>query len=223
MSKLLKTVILGAPASGKGTISTRIISKFNFEHISVGDKLRLEIKNNTSLGIEAKKYVSSGALLPDSLVTQFVNEQIRKLGTKTWLLDGFPRSLSQAEALWELHHLDLVLNLDVPFDVIISRAKNRWVHLPSGRVYNLDFNAPKVFGKDDVTGDALVQRNDDRPEVLMKRLEVYDRLTKPVLDFYQKFNILQSFSGRTSDEIWPQIVQYLNEFLGNAQVVKKQA
>ncbi|KAF5281882.1 hypothetical protein FQR65_LT14465 [Abscondita terminalis] len=147
----------------------------------------------------------------------------RRNTTRNWLLDGFPRTLLQAEALSETHNLDLVLNLEVPFDVIISRAKNRWVHTPSGRVYNIDFNAPKVFGKDDLTGEDLVQRYDDRPEVVLKRLEIYDRLTHPVIEFYRKLDILYSFSGNTSDEIWPHVVSCLDGFLKSAEVAKERA
>ncbi|KAK5638107.1 hypothetical protein RI129_012402 [Pyrocoelia pectoralis] len=214
---IFKAVILGAPASGKGTISSRIINKFNFEHISVGDRLRLQIKNNTKLGVEAKRYVENGNLLPDSLMTKFVNNEL-KHANKNWLLDGFPRTLPQAHSLWESHKLDIVINLNVPFDVIIDRAKGRWIHLSSGRAYNLDFNAPKVFGKDDVTGEPLIQREDDQPEVVRKRLEVYQEITRPVIEFYQTTDILQHFEGRTSDEIWPKVVNCLNAYLSDKRI-----
>ncbi|KAB0791047.1 hypothetical protein PPYR_02847 [Photinus pyralis] len=217
MAQLFKAVILGAPASGKGTISSRIISKFNFEHISVGDRLRLQIKNKTPLGTEAKQYIDRGTLVPDTLMTKFVAGELAVVN-KSWLLDGFPRTLAQAHSLWDLHKLDIVINLDVPFDVIVDRAKGRWIHLASGRVYNSDFNAPKVFGKDDVTGEALVQREDDRPDVVRRRLDVYREVTRPVIEFYQKVDIVQNFEGRTSDEIWPKVVDCLNAYVTDKKI-----
>ncbi|EFA06480.1 GTP:AMP phosphotransferase AK3, mitochondrial [Tribolium castaneum] len=212
-TKLFKSVILGAPASGKGTISSRIVKNFNLEHISSGDKLRLNIQNQTPVGKEVAKYLQSGQLVPDDLMIKFITGEIQAVGNKPWLLDGFPRTVTQAGALWSVQTLDVVLNLVVPFDVIIERVKGRWVHLPSGRVYNTDFNAPKVPGKDDVTGEDLVQREDDKPEVVRKRLEHYEKLTRPVVDYYRDKGVLQEFQGNTSDEIWPKVLDCLATYI----------
>nr|AEE61758.1 unknown [Dendroctonus ponderosae] len=142
---------------------------------------------------------------------KFISEELNKI-RPVWLLDGFPRTVAQAKALWEIYRLDVALNLVVPFPVIIDRVKGRWVHLPSGRVYNEGFNSPKVPGKDDVTGEPLIQREDDKPEVVQKRLEQYDQLTRPVIEFYRDKGILQEFSGNTSDEIWPKVLDSLATF-----------
>ncbi|XP_072935836.1 GTP:AMP phosphotransferase AK3, mitochondrial [Epargyreus clarus] len=212
-AKLLKTLILGAPASGKGTISSRIVKKYNVEHVSSGDKLRDHIEKQTELGKEVKKYLNEGKLVPDDVMIKFMITELKKVDNKPWLLDGFPRTIGQANALWKVQPVDVVLNLVVPFEVIIDRVKNRWVHLPSGRVYNIGFNTPKVMGKDDVTGEDLVQRPDDKPEAVQKRLEIYESVTQPVIDFYKKKGILKEFEGRTSDEIWPKVTAYLDPIL----------
>lgn len=209
-SKLLKILILGAPASGKGTISSRIVKKYNVEHVSSGDKLRDHIEKQTDLGKEVKLYLNEGKLVPDEVMIKFMLTELKKVADKPWLLDGFPRTVAQANALWKIQPVDVVLNLVVPFEVIIDRVKNRWVHLPSGRVYNIGFNTPKVEGKDDETGEPLVQRPDDKPEAVRQRLEIYDSLTRPVIDFYKAKNILKEFEGRTSNEIWPKVTAYLD-------------
>lgn len=211
-SKVFKALILGAPASGKGTISSRIVKTFNIEHISSGDKLRLHIKNQTSLGKEAETFIKNGQLVPDPTMIKFIKNEINQIGERSWLLDGFPRTLQQAESLWAEKKVDVALNLIVPFEIIINRVKGRWVHIPSGRVYNDDFNAPKVPGRDDATGDILIQREDDKPEVVRKRLEAYEELTRPVIEYYQKLGILQEFRGNTSDEIWPKVLKFLNSY-----------
>ncbi|XP_048004546.1 GTP:AMP phosphotransferase AK3, mitochondrial [Leguminivora glycinivorella] len=208
--KLLKALILGAPASGKGTISSRIVKKYNIAHVSSGDKLREHIEHQTDLGKEVKKYLNEGKLVPDDLIIKFMITELKKVENKPWLLDGFPRTVAQANALWKTQPVDVVLNLVVPFEVIIDRVKNRWVHLPSGRVYNIGFNTPKNPGKDDITNEDLVQRPDDRPEAVRQRLEIYDGITRPVIDFYKEKGILKEFEGRTSDEIWPKVVAYLD-------------
>lgn len=162
-TKMFKAVILGAPASGKGTISSRIVKKFNLVHVSSGDQLRLNIQKKTgnllniqyvyflitpyfllhaAIGLEAEKYIKQGKLVPDELMINFIKSTIKNVNKL--LLDGFPRTVSQAQSLWKEEKLDLVLNLVVPFDVIIERVKGRWIHLPSGRVYNIGFNSPKV-------------------------------------------------------------------------------
>ncbi|KAL1492819.1 hypothetical protein ABEB36_011001 [Hypothenemus hampei] len=211
-TKLFKSVILGAPASGKGTISARIVNTFNLEHISSGDKLRQNIQKKTEVGLEAQKYIKEGKLVPDDVMIKFISQELNSV-RPVWLLDGFPRTVAQAKALWEIHNLDVALNLIVPFPVIIDRVKGRWVHLPSGRVYNEGFNSPKVPGKDDITGEPLIQRDDDLPEVVQKRLEQYEKLTRPVIEFYREKGILQEFAGNTSNEIWPKVLDCLTTYL----------
>ena len=170
-----KIVIMGAPASGKvvimffffkrfqftklfyyqGTISERIIKNFNFTHLACGDILRKNIEQKTVLGLEAQTYINKGQLAPDSLVIKCILDQIKDIPNSekvSLLLDGFPRTINQAKELDAKEKIDAVINLAVPFDVIIDRVKGRWVHLASGRVYNVDFNMPKVPFKDDVTG-----------------------------------------------------------------------
>lgn len=148
---------------------------------------------------------------------KFIAQELRKQNSDSWLLDGFPRTIEQAKAFWKIQKIDLALNLIVPFDVIIERVKHRWIHLASGRVYNTDFNPPKVPGKDDITGENLVQRKDDDPEVVLKRLKLYEELTKPVIEFYRRQGILKDFEGKTSDEIWPKVQDCLNKYIKKSQ------
>lgn len=123
---------------------------------------------------------------------------------------GFPRTVPQAEALFKIEPVDVVLNLDVPFDIIVSRIASRWLHPGSGRVYNMEFNPPKVAGKDDLTGEPLVQRDDDKPETVQARLTQYQQLTEPVLQFYREKDLLEEFKGKYSNEIWPRVHKYLS-------------
>lgn len=208
-----RAVILGAPASGKGTMSARIVEQFKLTHISSGDKLRLHMNNKTELGKAVSNYVLSGKFVPDDIMISMINEEIKAVGKQNWLLDGFPRTLTQAEKLQQIHPINLVLYLDVPFEVILNRVKNRWVHLPSGRVYNIGFNSPKVPGKDDVTGEPLSKRDDDKIEIVEKRLEEYSNATKPILTFYSNLGLLNTFQGNTTDEIWPNIKKVVAKFL----------
>ncbi|XP_043493450.1 GTP:AMP phosphotransferase AK3, mitochondrial [Polistes fuscatus] len=208
-----RAVILGAPASGKGTVSSRIVEQFNVKHISSGDKLRLHVSTGTELGKEVKKYLDGGSFVPDETMISLIGKEIENIGDCNWLLDGFPRTLTQAEMLQRIQPVNLVLNLDVPTSVILDRVKNRWIHLPSGRVYNLGFNDPKVPGKDDVTGEQLIQRQDDKLEVVHKRLEDYSMKTEPVINFYRKLGILKDFRGNTTNEMWPSIKKCVQQFL----------
>ncbi|XP_058809056.1 GTP:AMP phosphotransferase AK3, mitochondrial isoform X2 [Phymastichus coffea] len=208
----LRAVILGAPGSGKGTISARIVDQFSVCHLSSGDKLRQHIANRTALGQEVKKYLDSGSLVPDETMIALISEEIKAVGDRNWLLDGFPRTLSQAEALQRIHPVSLVISMNVPDAVILERLKNRWVHLPSGRVYNIGFNDPKVKGLDDVTGEPLMQRSDDQPEIVQARLDQYAAKTRPVIDYYRELNLLRSFSGQTTDAMWPSIRELVAQY-----------
>ncbi len=145
MASRLRLLILGAPGSGKGTISSRVVNEFRLNHLSSGDVLRNNINRKTEIGLKVKGLVASGKFVPDDLITKIVLNELKQLSYSSWLLDGFPRTLNQAKALSEENvGIDRVINLNVPFEVIINRLKHRWVHPASGRVYNLEFNPPKV-------------------------------------------------------------------------------
>ena len=204
--------ITGPPGSGKGTISFRIAHTFDLAHLSSGDLLRAQISRATPLGLRAQEFVGAGQLVPDETMVQLILSELSVM-KGAWLLDGFPRTLSQAEALHAQERLNAVVSLDVPAQTIIDRIRGRWVHLPSGRVYNEGYSSPKVAGRDDLTGEPLVQREDDRPETVMERLRQYEERTQPVLEFYRGRGLLQTFAGTESDKIWPEVQHYFQEDL----------
>ncbi|OPL20315.1 gtp:amp mitochondrial-like phosphotransferase, partial [Mytilus galloprovincialis] len=144
-------------------------------------------------------------LVPDNVMVDLILNELQNMKSHSWLLDGFPRTVTQAGALLKKEPIDLVVNLNVPFEVIIDRIKGRWTHAPSGRIYHTEFNPPKVQGKDDVTGEDLIQRDDDKPETVRKRLETYQNNTQPVLQYFRDHGLLEEFAGRYSNEIWPKI------------------
>lgn len=207
------TLIIGAPGSGKGTISNWIVRDFGLLHVSSGDLLRAQMRDGTELGLAAKSFIDKGNLVPDNVMVGLISSELKKLGEKPWLLDGFPRTVAQAEALQEETPVNVVVNLCVPFETIIERVKDRWIHPASGRVYNLVFNPPKVGGHDDETGEPLVQRDDDKPESVRNRLEVFQNVTEPVLEYYRKMGICQDFQGTESKKIWPHVETYLKSIL----------
>jgi adenylate kinase len=177
---------LGAPGAGKGTQATFICQKFGIPQISTGDMLRAAVKAGTPLGIEAKKIMDSGGLVGDDLIINLVKDRIAQPDcAKGFLFDGFPRTIPQADAMKSAGvKLDYVLEIDVPFDAIIERMSGRRTHPASGRTYHIKFNPPKVEGVDDVTGEPLIQRDDDKTETVTKRLEVYSAQTRPLVDYY---------------------------------------
>eukprot|EP00794_Sanderia_malayensis_P008275 gene8275-9159_t len=204
------------PGSGKGTIASRIVRDFGLLHLSSGDLLRSQISAGTEAGLKAKQFIDSGGLVPDGPMIDLIVAELKKLKS-SWLLDGFPRTNYQAETLQKHHALDLVLNLDVPFSTIRERLQLRWIHEASGRVYNLDWNPPKNPGVDDVTGERLIQREDDKPETVTARLNNYEKATAPVLNFYESLKILKSFHGTESNVIYPVMKDYLTEFMKKHQ------
>ncbi|XP_034488521.1 GTP:AMP phosphotransferase AK3, mitochondrial [Drosophila innubila] len=210
-TKIFRAVIIGAPGSGKGTISERIVKTFGFLHISSGDILRQNIINNTELGKKAQRYIADGQLVPDDIVTKTMLARITEVGNKSYILDGFPRNSAQADILSAREQIDAVIDLNIPHDVIIERLKNRWIHVPSGRVYNIGFNDPKVSGVDDVTGEPLTQREDDKPDVVAKRLQLFDELMNPVLAWYAQRGLVTTFKGRETKEIWPRVERFLKD------------
>ncbi|XP_035227080.1 GTP:AMP phosphotransferase AK3, mitochondrial-like isoform X1 [Stegodyphus dumicola] len=186
MARFFRAVIMGPPGSGKGTISSRIVREFSLPYLASGDALREQISKGTKKGIIAKQYIEKGQLVPDELVTSLILELLSStFSSQSWLLDGFPRTVQQAEDLSAKYEISSAINLDVPDEVIISRLKGRWLHPVSGRVYNTDFNPPKIPHKDDITGDDLIQRDDDKPDVVMARLKNYRKYNSPVLGYYR--------------------------------------
>lgn len=204
-------MIIGAPGSGKGTISELICKNHGCVHISTGDILRQNIIKNTELGRKAKEFIAAGKLVPDSIVTKTMLARITEVGNRSYILDGFPRNIAQAQALEAREQIDAVITLDIPHDVIIDRVKHRWIHAPSGRVYNIGFQDPKVPGKDDVTGEPLTQREDDKPHVVARRLELYDELMSPVIAWYKEKGLVATFKGKETKEIWPRMELFLRD------------
>jgi adenylate kinase len=182
----MRLILLGAPGAGKGTQATQICQKYGIPQISTGDMLRAAVKAGTPLGLAAKQVMDSGALVSDDIIIGLVKERIAQPDcAKGFLFDGFPRPIPQAEAMKSAGvKLDVVLEIDVPDEAIIERMSGRRAHLPSGRTYHLKFNPPQVPGKDDVTGEDLVQREDDTEATVRKRLQVYQSQTRPLVDYY---------------------------------------
>lgn len=183
----MRIILLGAPGAGKGTQAQFLMNKYGIPQISTGDMLRAAIKEGTELGIEAKKVMDAGQLVSDELIIGLVKERIAKADCENgFLLDGFPRTIPQADAMKENGvDVDYCLEFDVPDEVIVDRMSGRRVHPGSGRVYHLVYNPPKVEGKDDVTGEDLVIRPDDEAETVRKRLGVYHDLTQPLVAYYK--------------------------------------
>ena len=185
----MKLILLGAPGAGKGTQAAFICQKFNIPQISTGDMLRAAVKAGTTLGMEAKTVMASGALVSDELIINLVKERITASDCgHGFLFDGFPRTIPQADALkFAGVKLDYVLEIDVPFESIIERMSGRRSHVASGRTYHLSHNPPRVADKDDLTGEALTQRDDDKEETVRKRLEVYSAQTRPLVAYYSQW------------------------------------
>lgn len=185
----MKLILLGAPGAGKGTQATFICKKYGIPQISTGDMLRAAVKAGTPLGLEAKAVMESGGLVSDDLIINLVKERIAQPDCANgFLFDGFPRTIPQADAMKAAGvALDYVVEIDVPFSAIIERMSGRRSHPPSGRTYHITFNPPKVEGVDDVTGEPLVQREDDKEETVKKRLDVYSAQTRPLIAYYSEW------------------------------------
>lgn len=179
-------ILLGPPGAGKGTQSQFIKERFGIPQISTGDMLRQAVKDNTPLGRKAKVIMESGGLVPDDIIINLVKERISESDCKNgFLLDGFPRTLAQAKALrLSGINIDHIVEIEIPDDTIVSRLSGRWIHPESGRVYHQESNPPRKAGKDDVTGEPLVQRDDDKETTIRKRLAVYHTQTAPVVSYY---------------------------------------
>ncbi|QAS52657.1 adenylate kinase [Halobacillus litoralis] len=214
----MNLILMGLPGAGKGTQAEKIVEKYDIPHISTGDMFRLAIKEGTALGKEAKSFMDKGELVPDEVTIGIVRERLSKPDSqKGFLLDGFPRTIAQADALENLmsdmeESLDYVLHIDVPKDQLIERLTGRRICPTCGATYHVVFNPPKVDGKCDHDGSELIQREDDQPDTVKKRLEVNVEQTQPLLDFYREKGYLVSFEGdKDIDEVFQDIDQKLGD------------
>ena len=217
----MNIILLGPPGAGKGTQATHICEKFSIPQISTGDMLRAAVKAGTPLGIEAKKVMDHGGLVSDDIIIGLVKERIQKSDCENgYLLDGFPRTIGQADALkTEGVAIDHVIEIQVPDEDIVARMSGRRVHLASGRTYHVTFNPPKVDGKDDQTGEPLIQRADDLDEIVRDRLGVYHEQTQPLVDYYSD-DVLESpteikFSVVSGVGALYEVKQRISEALGS--------
>ncbi len=185
----MRLILLGGPGAGKGTQATFITEKYGIPQISTGDMLRAAVKAGTPLGLEAKKIMDVGGLISDEIITGMVKDRVAEADCANgYLLDGFPRTIPQADAMRELSiDIDHVVEISVDDAEIIKRMSGRRAHLSSGRTYHVIYNPPKVEGVDDVTGEPLVQREDDKEETVKKRLDIYHEQTEPLIEYYQDF------------------------------------
>jgi adenylate kinase len=186
----MRLILLGPPGAGKGTQAKFIAEKYGIPQISTGDMLRAAVKAGTPLGLAAKAVMDAGQLVSDDIIIGLVKERLAQPDcAKGYMFDGFPRTIPQADALKDSGvALDVVLEIDVPDEAIVERMSGRRAHLPSGRTYHVKYNPPKVEGKDDETGEPLVQRDDDKEEVVKKRLDVYHAQTKPLVKYYSDWS-----------------------------------
>ena len=218
MKKNIHIILLGPPGCGKGTQAQKLIREFGFVQLSTGDMLRAAISKGTEIGMQAKSIVDKGELVSDEIVIGIVRDRIFSTECEcSYMLDGFPRTFAQAEKLDQIlsdrnQKIDVVFRLCVPDDMAIRRIAGRRFHITSGRSYNIDFNPPKLEGRDDITGEKLVQREDDKEEIVQSRLNTYHEQTEPLVRYYQKQGILKSIDGTGSPEnIYAEIKQTLNE------------
>ena len=214
----MKIIMLGAPGAGKGTQAKMIAEKCGIPHISTGDIFRANIKNGTELGAKAKEYMDKGLLVPDELVCDLVVDRIQQADCeKGYILDGFPRTIPQAEALENAlnaieQKLDYAIDIDVPDENIINRMSGRRACVGCGATYHVVFNPTKVEGKCDVCGESLILRDDDKPETVKKRLDVYHTQTQPLIDFYSARKVLVEVDGTQSvDKVFEDIMKILGE------------
>lgn len=214
----MRIIMLGAPGAGKGTQAKKIAAKYGIPHISTGDIFRANIKNKTELGKKAKSYMDQGMLVPDELTVSLVMDRFQEPDAqKGYVLDGFPRTIPQAESLDEAlkksdSQIDYAVNVDVPDENIINRMSGRRACVKCGATYHLQYAAPKKEGVCDSCGEALILRDDDKPETVKKRLKVYHEQTQPLIDYYAQKKVLKEVDGTQGlDEVFSQITAILGE------------
>ena len=197
----MKLVFLGPPGAGKGTIAAIASQRFGIVHISTGDLFREAIRNETALGLKVKAILAAGDLVPDSVTIDMVRERISREDCKRgFILDGFPRTVVQADALAEMTGLDAVVNFQLPEDVVVRRLSGRRMCKSTGRIYHVVFNPPKVEGKDDDTGEDLMQRPDDMPDAIRNRLAVYEKSTAPLVSYYRGKKLIVDIDASPAPE-----------------------
>ncbi|KAI4201201.1 MAG: hypothetical protein LQ350_003378 [Teloschistes chrysophthalmus] len=230
LKRAARIILVGAPGVGKGTQAERLMKRYpQLSAVSSGDLLREGVRNRTPLGLEAESYIKAGNLVPDDMILKLILDKLKsnrwvssdssitnaipvspsQNPSASFILDGFPRTAAQAFRLDSLIPINLVVSFVTPVNIILSRIASRWVHAPSGRVYNIDFNAPKVAGKDDITGEALTKRADDDEETWKSRLKKFDDTSQPLLEHYHHKGVLWTVKGNSSDEITPKLFQEL--------------
>ena len=214
----MKIIMLGAPGAGKGTQAKKIAAKYSIPHISTGDIFRANIKNGTELGLKAKSYMDAGGLVPDEITIGMLLDRIHQADCENgYVLDGFPRTIPQAESLTEAlkkngEAIDFAVNVDVPDENIINRMSGRRACLNCGATYHIVYNAPKTENVCDTCGQELVLRDDDKPETVKKRLDVYHDQTQPLIDYYKERNVLKRVDGtRDLEDVFQAIVDILDE------------
>ncbi|MEM0475946.1 MAG: adenylate kinase [Candidatus Norongarragalinales archaeon] len=204
-NKIVRVIMLGAPGSGKGTIAKKLLAAHGGSHISTGDMLRAQVAAGTPLGKNAKCFMDKGELVPDEVVNGLISDWLDAHPGEGFIFDGYPRTIAQATALEKMLEargikIDLVANLAIPFDVILRRLTSRRSCAKCGQPFNLEFIPPRVPGICDKCGGPLIQREDEKPEVVRKRLAVYEKQTKPLVDYYARKGMLKNFSSESSEE-----------------------
>jgi adenylate kinase len=210
--KTMNLVFLGPPGAGKGTIAALAKERLGVPHISTGDLFRAAIKQETELGKQVKSILASGELVPDSVTVEMVRQRFENSDTDNgFILDGFPRTIAQADALAEMRKIEYVINFQIGRDEIVKRLSGRRMAKSSGKIYHIIYNPPKVEGIDDETGEPLIQREDDKEEAILNRLEVYERQTEPLISYYREKGLLIDLDAKGKPE---SIIEALLKVLG---------
>lgn len=207
----MRLIFLGAPGVGKGTVAGRCAAHYSIAHISTGDIFRAHIKQQTDLGRQVSSILASGGLVPDELTVALVRDRLAQSDVSSgYILDGFPRTIGQAEALGRFATIDRVFLFELAREKVVERLSGRRIHKASGRIYHVLFNPPQVAGRDDLTGEELIQRPDDREEAILKRLAVYEQETAPLVDYYRSRGNMVSIDATPSpDDVFASITPHL--------------